>query len=243
MSKSIRIGVFADAHANLEATELVYDIFKKEECETIYCLGDVIGIGPQSQETLDYIMNSHNTKMVLGNHEIYALSGIVKQDLKEMSKDEIAHHNWVKSLLTTEQIQFLKQQPLVLHEQFFNTNITFLHSSYTKDNDSEIVYNNLIFKNIKEIESKFIDIDSDIICYGHSHIFSDLELTKRYINPGSLGCQYDDMIRCSIIEISSQGVEVKHIRIKYNKENVIEKVRELQYPDYKTILKVFYNEE
>src|SRR4030043_1961944 len=60
--------VISDIHSNLEALTVVLDDIKKRGIKTIYCLGDVIGYGPNPCECLDLIIDK--TKWcVLGNHD------------------------------------------------------------------------------------------------------------------------------------------------------------------------------
>ena len=68
----MRIAVFSDIHGNLEALKEILKDIEKENIDDIICLGDVIGLGPNSSECLDLIIKN-NIKLVLGNHELYYL--------------------------------------------------------------------------------------------------------------------------------------------------------------------------
>ena len=60
--------VISDIHSNLEALTTVLADIEKRGIKTIYCLGDVIGYGPNPTECLDLIINK--TKWcVMGNHD------------------------------------------------------------------------------------------------------------------------------------------------------------------------------
>jgi hypothetical protein len=60
--------VISDIHSNLEALTTVLADVEKRGVKTIYCLGDVIGYGPNPRECLDLIIQK--TKWcVLGNHD------------------------------------------------------------------------------------------------------------------------------------------------------------------------------
>jgi predicted phosphodiesterase len=69
------IAFISDIHANLPALEAVFeDIDAVGSVERIYCLGDVVGYGPQPCECLDLIAS--RCKMILmGNHEHAVLYG------------------------------------------------------------------------------------------------------------------------------------------------------------------------
>ncbi len=58
--------VVSDIHSNLEALSVVLADVERRGIKTIYCLGDVIGYGPNPRECLDLIIGK--TKWcVLGN--------------------------------------------------------------------------------------------------------------------------------------------------------------------------------
>lgn len=69
-----RIAVIADIHGNLEALRSILEDIKVQEINEIICLGDTIGIGPNSKECIDLLIEN-NIKLVLGEHEIYLLKG------------------------------------------------------------------------------------------------------------------------------------------------------------------------
>src|SRR5512147_3013795 len=63
--------IISDIHSNLEALQAVLDDIEKRGIDTIYCLGDVIGYGPNPRECLDLVIEK--TKLcVLGNHDYAA---------------------------------------------------------------------------------------------------------------------------------------------------------------------------
>ena len=75
----MKIGIISDIHSNIEALEQVIKFMEKENVDKIICLGDIIGIGPKSKETLQLILNS-NIDIVLGNHDLYYTKGLEIDD-------------------------------------------------------------------------------------------------------------------------------------------------------------------
>lgn len=64
--------VIGDIHSNLEALTAVLADIEERGIETIYCLGDVLGYGPNPTECLDLVID--RTKWcVLGNHDYATL--------------------------------------------------------------------------------------------------------------------------------------------------------------------------
>jgi diadenosine tetraphosphatase ApaH/serine/threonine PP2A family protein phosphatase len=65
------IAILSDIHSNLEGLQAVLADANDQGAETIYCLGDVIGYGPNPRECLDLARGFHQT--ILGNHDQGAL--------------------------------------------------------------------------------------------------------------------------------------------------------------------------
>ncbi len=64
----MRRALISDIHGNLEALEVVLEDIKSQKVDEIFCLGDVIGYGPNPRECIDRVMeNSQMT--LLGNHD------------------------------------------------------------------------------------------------------------------------------------------------------------------------------
>ena len=56
----MRLGVITDIHNNFIALERVLDSLYKEKCDKIICCGDIIGIGPYPEETVQLMMKTEN---------------------------------------------------------------------------------------------------------------------------------------------------------------------------------------
>jgi diadenosine tetraphosphatase ApaH/serine/threonine PP2A family protein phosphatase len=63
--------LISDIHANLEAFQAVLDDIRAQGIEEIYCLGDVVGYGPNPRECIDLAMQCK--VCLLGNHDQGAL--------------------------------------------------------------------------------------------------------------------------------------------------------------------------
>lgn len=62
------IAIISDIHGNLEALQVVLDDIKAQKITDIFCLGDVIGYGPNPRECLAIAMKEFRWTL-LGNHE------------------------------------------------------------------------------------------------------------------------------------------------------------------------------
>src|ERR1700760_3582276 len=61
------IAILSDIHGNLEALRSVLADAEGEGAEAVYCLGDVVGYGPNPRECLDLAQAFRVT--LLGNHD------------------------------------------------------------------------------------------------------------------------------------------------------------------------------
>jgi predicted phosphodiesterase len=69
-----RIALISDIHANLTALDAVLQDIHAQRVDAIYCLGDVVGYGPQPTEAIDRIRSvCAPGRVVLGNHDHAAI--------------------------------------------------------------------------------------------------------------------------------------------------------------------------
>ena len=59
--------IISDIHGNLEALQAVLADIQQQDVEAVYCLGDVVGYGPNPRECVDRVMECQ--LVLLGNHD------------------------------------------------------------------------------------------------------------------------------------------------------------------------------
>lgn len=211
------------------------------KCDKIICCGDIIGIGPCPEETVQYVMQIPNLIAVRGNHEKYLLEGMPSEYPNEenMGYEEMKHHKWEHSLLSEKSIAFLKSLPYKTDFVLENKKISVLH--YCMDHNGHYI-NFKTNPSENELKRMFQNIDSDIIIYGHNHSRNICKSDKIYINVGSLGCPAQDknIARGGIADIENGIVEIQPIDIKYDVNPIINRMDKLNYPDAANIKKYFY---
>ena len=80
------IAIISDIHSNIEALTTVIKHIKSQNVEKIYCLGDLVGYGPNPGEVVD--MASEWDVVLMGNHdeavlkEAYAFNPIAKSAIE-----------------------------------------------------------------------------------------------------------------------------------------------------------------
>lgn len=236
----MKLGVITDIHNNLTALKATAERLNQFKCDKIICCGDIIGIGPYPEETVQYMMQIPNLIAVRGNHEKYLLEGMPNKypNEEQMSIEEMKHHKWEHSLLSMKSVDFLKSLPYRAEISYEGFSITIMH--YCMDYDGHYIN----YKNPSESDLKkmFADVRSDIILYGHVHCRNICKGDKLYINVGSLGCPAQDknLARAGIVNIEHGNVEIEPIDVEYNVNGVINMIDKINYPDADNIKKFFY---
>ena len=64
----MRIAILSDIHANLEALESALNYVSENAIDKIYCLGDIVGYGPNPNECVELIANKCD-QVIMGNHD------------------------------------------------------------------------------------------------------------------------------------------------------------------------------
>lgn len=64
----MRIALISDLHANREALDAVFADIDRRGIETVYCLGDVVGYGPEPEYCVD-VVRERCKLCLMGNHD------------------------------------------------------------------------------------------------------------------------------------------------------------------------------
>ena len=119
-----RIGLFADLHSNLEAFDACMEQAKKLGVTRMVFLGDIVGYNADPGALIDRIgemVADQKAIAVLGNHD----QAVFEERSKQMNSSANAAIEWTKTQLNSDQIQFLKDLPLMIQEE----EICFVHAS------------------------------------------------------------------------------------------------------------------
>ena len=237
----MKYGIITDIHNNVIALRAVLKRLDQMNCSRIICCGDIIGIGPYPEETVQEIAGIPGLMSVRGNHDGYLLEGIPTEYPNEenMSPGEMEHHRWEHNLLSAESVAFLRSMPYRIDFSSEGFDISVMHScmdrnghfSGSKKNPSE-----------SDLLDMFADEDSDIILYGHDHARNICKSDKLYINVGSLGCPSRDrnIARAGVLTIENGNAGIETIDVVYNVDEVIHQIDMINYPEADMIKKYFY---
>jgi len=244
--------VLSDIHSNLEALTAVLADIEKRGIKAIYCLGDVIGYGPDPGECLDLIIEK--TKWcVLGNHDYAAFyeptnfnyaaeqaSFWTREVLETQEEKEVRDRRW----------GFLGELPMRQRlETKLGANATiidFVHASPRRP-VNEYIFPDDVYTNPLKVRLLFERVEH--ICFvGHTHmpgVFLDepdfylpdelsnvypiVDDEKAIINIGSVGQPRDKDSRASYVYVNEN--EVHFVRVEYDFETTIGKIMAIEQLD------------
>lgn len=219
----MRYAIIADIHANLAAfTAVLDDIEHRGGAEEVWCLGDVVGYGPDPHQCIE-LLSQRDHVCVAGNHDWAAIG---KMDTSYFNPDAAAVCRWTAQQLSPEDIQYLESLPLVIEKGDF----TLVHGSPREPIWEYLLSTSNAKKNFAYFQSKFCLV-------GHSHVplvfrhtktgacSSDqftiniglvLSESRLIINPGSVGQPRDGDPRTSYVIYDSQTGMVRLYRVTYD---------------------------
>ena len=215
--------IISDIHANLAAfTAVLDDIKHMGGVEKVWCLGDVVGYGPDPRECIELLRQTDHF-CVAGNHDWAAIGKI---DTVEFNSDAASACQWTAQQLSSADVEYLGNLPLVIEEGDF----TLVHGS-----PREPIWEYLVSTSLAK--ENFACFKSQLCLVGHSHVplvFScdedgacssrrlrtNAELAlgrdRLIINPGSVGQPRDGDPQASYAIYDSETRLVRLYRIAYD---------------------------
>ena len=214
--------IIADIHANLAAfTAVLEDIEHRGGVEEVWCLGDIVGYGPDPHQCIELLRQCEHV-CVAGNHDWGAIGKI---DLSDFNPDAATACRWTAQQLSPEDIKYLENLPLVIEKDSF----TLAHGS-----PREPIWEYLISTSIAS--ENFTFFQSQYCLVGHSHVplvfrdengscsFSKLTAniglmlgqSRLIINPGGVGQPRDGDPQASYAIYDPETSLVRLYRIPYD---------------------------
>ena len=238
----MKIGVFADVHNNAVALDAVLRTLEDEGCEVLACAGDIIGIGPWPEETVQRLMRIPNLIAVRGNHERYLLEGMpaTYPNDEGMDEAEMAYHRWEHSRLSAASIAFLRALPDRADLEAHGRRIAVMH--YGMDCDRRL--GPFTPQPDEDDLCRLFPDAQDAVLYGHDHARSIRRAGETwFVNCGALGCPgaQRNVARAAVLDIAPDGrMDVRSIDIPYDVARVLDEIARLDYPAASDIRRFFF---
>jgi predicted phosphodiesterase len=232
----MRILIISDIHANLTALDAV--LADVGEFDEVWCLGDLVGYGPDPNECVARVRELPRLQCIIGNHDAAALRRL---DPETFNPEARLALQWTQKTLNDATVSYLKSLPEIIHID----SVTITHGS-----PRHPVWEYLLDTRTATIN--FDHFDTPYCFVGHTHLpviyylgrghkiarlivpepQSEIQLSPRAIlNPGSVGQPRDRDIRASyaIFDNAELSWEIK--RVPYDIASVQERMLAAQLPD------------
>lgn len=233
----MRILVVSDIHANYEALEAV--LTDAGDVDETWCLGDVVGYGPDPNLCVEIIRERPNLTCLLGNHDA-ALLG--RMPLAAFNGEARRSLDLQSRVLTADNIEFLQSLP----ESTLTTGAVTLAHGSPRDPTWEYVLNTLSARlNFDYFDTPFcfvghahlqcmfqLDVDRNRVSMEVPQPGEVVEMVPRAIfNPGSVGQPRDRDPRAAYAIYDPIARTWEPRRVEYDISAVQARIRELGMPE------------
>ncbi len=232
----MKILIISDIHANLTALETV--LADAGSVDATWCLGDLVGYGPDPEQSVNLIRQLPNLVCVMGNHDAAVLNQI---DTAAFNPEARLALRWTLDKLSTDNLDFLRSLP---HTQELDL-VTLVHGS-----PRQPVWEYLL--DTRTATANFNHFNTPYCFVGHTHLpvlyyLSDenetasliipenntqLTLAPRTIaNPGSVGQPRDRDSRAAYGILDTEEYILHFRRVPYDIPAVQARMRKAGLPE------------
>ncbi len=232
----MRALVISDIHANYTALQAVLDA--AGDVDETWCLGDLVGYGPDPNLVVETVRERTNVTCILGNHDAALLRQMEFQAFNTEARRSLA---WTETVLTADNMAYLRTLPT---QAQVRGAVTLVHGS-PRDPTWEYVLNTLsarlnfghfstpyCFVGHSHIQSMFcLDQSTDHVSMVMTRVGEKIALVPRTIvNPGSVGQPRDRDPRAAYAIYDTDGDIWEAGRVDYNIAEVQERIRDAGLP-------------
>jgi predicted phosphodiesterase len=233
----MRILVMSDIHANYTALEAV--LKDAGEVAETWCLGDLVGYGPDPNAVVEEVREIKNLTCLMGNHDVAVIGRMSLETFNGDAKRSLMYHEQVLSASNMEFIRSLPSKPKTRSEA------TIVHGS-PRDPLWEYILNSTT------ASLNFSHFETGWCFVGHTHIQCSFTLqngsgqvaaeyakpdaalplkSKLILNPGSVGQPRDRDPRAAYAIYDSAAHTWTPKRVAYNIAEVQKRIRDAGLPE------------
>ena len=250
----MKIAIISDIHGNKLAFDTVLDDIKNNDCDKIFCLGDIAMAGYDPNYTIEKCMElqttmGRNFEIIQGNTDKLIAHYSETKFLEVNKKSSPMAHALANDVLIIkkENINFLKNLPedkmVDIKYKKRTMRLHLVHGSPRRQDEN--IYPYFEMSKVESIVSRSF---SDIVFCGHTHIPCGFILNsgQQVINVGSVG---RSMIPARkpvyvILKINDNGTfEVEHKFINYDNKKVSRLIADRGFTGADELAKMFLKEE
>jgi diadenosine tetraphosphatase ApaH/serine/threonine PP2A family protein phosphatase len=233
----MRCLLISDVHANLAALKTV--IRDAGEFDVIWCLGDMVGYGPDPNECIA-LLRQYPLVCLAGNHDWAALG---KLDIRGFNVDARLANQWTQSVLESSSYEFLRGLPSLAIEQGY----TLTHGSprqpvweyvldpLTAELNFPVFKTPVCFVGHTHVPVSFYlpEASDDHLCEPRSPRYGQpisLTVGRWIINPGSVGQPRDGIPYAAYAIVNTDEAALEHRRVEYSIVETQDRMRALKLP-------------
>ena len=228
----MRLGVFSDVHANIEALSAVMNAYGDKRIDDYYCLGDVVGYGASPNECADVVRKTCKAT-ILGNHDAAVAGRMDYSYYYEAARHALDTH---ASLLSEENLEWLKTLPY--KHELDAAGLHLCHGSPLRLEEFEYIFAPEQARECLVIWNEL----GPLTLIGHSHLckvfalrpgeveelaptsFEMREGYKYIVSVGSVGQPRDYDNRASYTVFDSEAKTFEFNRVEYDIESAANKI-------------------
>jgi len=233
----MRVLVISDIHANYTALETV--LKDAGPVDENWCLGDLVGYGPDPNAVIEQVRELTHLTCIMGNHDM-AIIG--KMAFESFNGDAHRSLVWTEKVLTADNMNFLRSLP---QSTKVRGEVTLAHGS-PRDPLWEYVLNTLTARlNFDHFDTPFcfighshiqcmfrLDEENDRVTLESVKVNHPITLTARMmVNPGSVGQPRDRDPRAAYAIYDTETRQWESRRVEYNVSEVQQRLREAGLPE------------
>ncbi len=233
----MRVLIISDIHANLVALEAV--LADAGPVDAVWCLGDLVGYGPNPNECVERVRALPNLKCLVGNHDKAVLAEI---DITVFNGDARTAIEWTQSVAAPETLDYLRALPESERYEAFSL----FHGS-----PRQPVWEYILDRWVAQ--QNFPLFKTTYCLVGHTHtpvIYSEsgddsvcreeapdyrrariLNNNRLILNPGSVGQPRDNNPAAAYAVLETETRAWEHRRVKYNVAETQARMRAAHLPD------------
>lgn len=228
----MRYAIISDIHGNLEALKRVAKAIKHEKIDEVWCLGDIVGYGPNPNECVERVKKMCST-VVVGNHDYVMVNDSLLQDFNPLAKKAA---RWTKDNLKKENLQYLA----CLSFTAKMPDILLVHGSPISPRSFTYIFD--VFSALSQFQGF-----QEWLCFvGHSHVpgifcsngevMKDSAVLKKdqkyIINVGSVGQPRDENPQACYGILDTDSLTFSFKRIDYYIGKTAKKMLHAGLPEY-----------
>ena len=230
----MKLAFISDIHGNAIALKAVLQDIEKKRVDKIYVLGDLCYRGPEPKRSVDLVRSLH-TDVIKGNADEWVVRGVREGEVPDKVLEIMnVERDWTVSLLDETDLDYLDSLPNEMKGEVEGIGFHAFHA--TPSSLFDVV---LPSEDDEALQAKLIASEEfQIYIYAHIHKPYIRYLNGKVVmNIGSVGLPLDGLTKSSygIVEINDGNFSTSIERIEFDFEKVMEKYKEVDYPNEKMV--------